>query len=484
MHTQENQMRLLPKVDYLLNLEIFNKCNKTILKPIICKHLEVLRTRIKTQHTDSIQESIQSLPHIIKLEYDSILAPSLVPVVNATGVVLQTNLGRSVFHSTLIERIMPLLTRYNTLEYDLTKGERASRYMHANALLKALFGEEYEFLLVNNNAAAVLLILQTFGKDKEVIISRGELVEIGGGFRIPEVMKSAGCILCEVGATNKTHLQDYENAINENSAIIMKAHQSNFSQIGFCAQVSMQEISALAQKNGLIDYYDVGSGFVGVEFKEVDSNFVENLHTSEPNLKEVFSLNPSLVSFSGDKLFGSAQVGIIAGKKELINTLKSNHLLRALRVDKLCISILQATLELYIKRELDKIPTLAMLHSSLDSLQKRAQTFLATLNQSYLSDFNFTLLELDSVAGGGSLPDSTFKSYGIAMRAKNVSAAHLESCLRVEFYIITRVFKQLVVIDMRTLLKDDESRILQALQAIQERLSTQPTKPKNKKIAK
>lgn len=475
MHTQENQMRLLPKVDYLLGLELFKTYNKETLKPIIHKHLESLRVRIKSKSVDShsLKQIIQDLPNAIKAQYDCTLAPTLIPVVNATGVVLQTNLGRSVFDNTLIERIKPLLTRYNTLEYDLARGERASRYMHANTLLKALFGEEYEFLLVNNNAAAVLLILQTFAKDKEVIISRGELIEIGGAFRIPEVMKCAGCILREVGATNKTHLQDYEEAINEESAIIMKAHQSNFAQIGFCTQVSMQEISTLAQKNGLIDYYDVGSGFVGMNFSEGDSHFTD-LQTTEPSLKKIFSLKPSLVSFSGDKLFGSAQVGIIAGKKDLIEKLKKNHLLRALRVDKLCISTLQATLELYIKRELDKIPTLAMLYCSLDSLQKRAQSFLKLLNESHLNNFEFTLLELDSVAGGGSLPDSTFKSYGIGIKAKNISAVRLESLLRTEFYIITRIFKQLIAIDIRTLLQGDEKQILEALKSIQKQLPKQP----------
>ncbi|MGX3097469.1 L-seryl-tRNA(Sec) selenium transferase [Helicobacter sp. 23-1046] len=483
MHTQQNQMRLLPKVDCLLHLEIFHACNKDTLKPIIHKHLDALRVGIKSNNIDCLEEVLQSLPNAIKREYDSILAPSLVPVVNATGVVLQTNLGRSVFDTAIIERVIPLLARYSTLEYDLAKGERASRYMHANALLKALFGEEYEFLLVNNNAAAVLLVLQTFAQGKEVIISRGELVEIGGAFRIPEVMKCAGCILREVGATNKTHLQDYQNAINEQSAIIMKAHQSNFAQVGFCAQVSMQEITTLAQENGLIDYYDVGSGFAGVEFDDTDSKFVKNLHTKEPSLKEIFALKPSLVSFSGDKLFGSAQVGIIAGRKDLIENLKSNHLLRALRVDKLCISTLQATLELYIKRELDKIPTLAMLHCSLDSLQNRANTFITMLNQADLSSFSFELLELDSVAGGGSLPDNTFKSYGIGIKTKAMSAAHLESILRKEFFIITRVFKQLVAIDMRTLLQGDENQIVQSLKSIQKQLDKSAT-PKHTKIVK
>lgn len=484
MHAQE-LFQALPKVDTLLNHADFAQTNKTLLKPLITKHLQELReeiqeiyTKIKTQdlvhpHTQSvpnshavaqIQEKIHNLHQTIKNAYNALFTHTLVPVVNASGVVLQTNLGRSVLSKEVAEKLLPLITRYCTLEYDLDKGTRSSRYMHANALFQTLFQTDYEFLVVNNNAAAVLLILQTFAKNKKVLISRGELVEIGGGFRIPEVMKQAGCELLEVGATNKTHLSDYENALSAECAMILKAHKSNFAQIGFCAEVKMQDLSALAQKVGVIDYYDLGSGYVsGLE--SLPHAHYTSQNSQEPSLKEIFSAPPSLLSFSGDKLFGSAQAGIIAGKKELIENLKKNQLLRALRVDKLCLGVLQASLEMYLQNDFDAIPTLHMLRISPDFLLSRAQEFLKILCP-LESMYNFEIIKVDSLSGGGSLPDMKFESYGIAISAKAFSCAQLEECLRRDFSIITRIIADKVVCDIRTLLDGDETRIFEALKSL------------------
>lgn len=478
MHTQK-LLAALPKVDVLLWQPCFIACNPKILKPIVQRHIDsvrqaILQDQITTTHPNlathitqasagDLRDTLtQFLTESIAQEYDTLTTSSLVPLVNATGVVLQTNLGRSVFAPTLFEQIKPLLTRYCNLEYDLTQGKRSSRYAHANAMLKALFCQEYEFLLVNNNAAAVLLILNTFAKDKEVIISRGELIEIGGEFRIPEVMKSAGSLLVEVGATNKTRLTDYERAISPNTAMLMKAHKSNFAQMGFCEEVDMCELSTLACSNGLIDYYDLGSGCVA------DLPLATSLFDTrtDPTLYEIFASPPALLSFSGDKLFGASQVGIIAGKPHLIARLKQNQLLRALRVDKLCISALQATLQAYLRNDRESIPTFAMLSLTPDVLHQRAQELLQMLQSRALKTINTTIIEVDSVAGGGSLPNKIFQSVALALASTALSVSALESRLRKEFHIITRVQKQQVLIDVRTLLQGDMERICDALWAL------------------
>ena len=467
MHTQKQsieQLKNIPKVDFLLSHELFRDCNKSLLKNLINKHLQDLRAKIAQNalSPSEITNTLSLLPQTLKTHYDTLTSATLRPVVNASGVVIQTNLGRSVFAQKIIEEITPILTRYNTLEYDLQKGMRSSRYIHANTLLQALFGEQ-EFLLVNNNASAVFLILQTFAKDLEVIISRGELVEIGGEFRIPEVMKSAGCILREVGSTNKTHLHDYTESINPNTALIMKAHQSNFAQIGFVKAVDMTQISALCKEKGLIDYYDLGSGYVQ-DLLHGQKPIAKGI--KEPSLKEIFKNPPSLLSFSGDKLFGGPQVGIIAGKKELVDKLKANHLLRALRVDKLTLSVLQATLQAYLHNDYANIPTLHMLSLQPSELKEHAQEFLTTLQSNINNTFSFTLLPLDSLSGGGSLPNIRFESFGIGIRHKIICAMDLESRLRQEFSIITRIERDYVICDMRTLLDGDKELIITALQSI------------------
>ncbi|MDD7345409.1 L-seryl-tRNA(Sec) selenium transferase [Helicobacter sp.] len=491
MHTQE-LLQALPKVDTLLAHKQFETYNTTIIKSLIQQHIHTLRQAILqntlmttypeialhidsgSMHTDSTHTTLatyitHTLLQSITNDYHKLTTPSLVPVVNASGVVLQTNLGRSVFAPNLMQQILPLLTRYSNLEYDITQGKRSSRYTHANTLLKALFSQEYDYVLVNNNAAAVFLILNTFAKDKEVIISRGELIEIGGEFRIPEVMKSAGSVLVEVGATNKTHLLDYQTHITPHTAMLMKAHKSNFAQIGFCQEVSMQELSTLAHTHNLIDYYDLGSGCV------MDLALATSLsHTQkEPTLHEIFTSPPSLLSFSGDKLFGASQVGIIAGKPHLIAQLKQNHLLRALRVDKLCISVLQATLQAYLHNALESIPTLAMLTLTPQALRQRALELLQMLQTHALSHIQATIIEVDSVAGGGSLPDKVFQSVALALTSDKIHASALESHLRTEFHIITRIHKQQVLIDVRTLLEGDTKRICQALETIDHSLQSQ-----------
>lgn len=458
---QNKDLKKIPKIEKILLDSTFCNLNKDIVKAIAKDLIEKLRQNLKSGapqnklREESDLDSATFLQDLIKavhLEYIKQTSSTLKPVINATGVVLQTNLGRSIFDKKLLDEIIPLLSHYNNLEYDLINGKRGERYSHTSNLLCSIFGVE-DALIVNNNAAAVFLILNTFAKNKEVIISRGELIEIGGSFRIPEIMNNAGGILKEVGATNKTKISDYKNAISADSAVIMKAHKSNFDIVGFVQEVSMQEISSICKENNLIDYYDLGSGYVrGVE-------------CGEPSLEEITKNPPSLISFSGDKLFGATQAGIILGKKVLINKLKQNHLLRALRVDKITLLILQATLKRYIENRLDEIPTLKMLSISKEILQNRAQNLLDKIP----SFFNPNIIEIDSLAGGGSLPNVKFASIGISLFVKDVKVKKLEVALR-QNNLIARILNNKIILDLRTLQDDEMDKIIEILNHIKKSL--------------
>lgn len=442
-------LQTLPKVDDLLKDTLFSKCKKKILKPIIQKELQKIREGICAHQI--LDFSLHAFKHELFSIYMKSTCTTIKPLINATGVVLQTNLGRSIFSKEILDEILPLLMSYNNLEYNIQEGKRGERYTHLKHLICTLLGCE-DAIVVNNNASAVLLILNTFGKDREVIISRGELVEIGGAFRIPEVMKLSGSKLVEVGTTNKTHLSDYEEAITEETSMIMKAHQSNFKQIGFTSSVCFSNITALAKQKGIIDYYDLGSGYV------------QGLHIDEePSILELCKFSPSLLSFSGDKLFGGPQAGIIVGKSELIAKLKKNHLLRALRVDKFTTLALEATLRAYINEEVEKIPTLHMLNLSAQKIQEKAKSLLALLLP--IANLQAQILPLDSLAGGGSLPQTPFKSYGISLNFPSLKASNLEKMLREEG-IIARIIQDKVCLDLRCIQEREYDHINNALQKI------------------
>lgn len=449
----QHLLKSLPKVDTLLAHNELKMFQKSTLLPLIQSHLSLLRENIcsNTLSPKELESALNEIIPVIKKKAIEATKPTLTQVINATGVVIHTNLGRSVLSPQILDEITPFLRSYHTLEYDLAKGERSERYTHTKQILCEMFGCE-DALLVNNNAAAVLLILNTFAAHKEVIISRGELVEIGGSFRIPEVMKSASSILCEVGATNKTHLKDYENAINEQSAMIMKVHQSNFKQIGFVKQCHIKEIIHLAQKHHLIDYFDLGSGHIGA-LPLAD----------EPSVREICKYKPSLLSFSGDKLLGGPQVGIIIGKSQLIAQLKHNQLLRALRVDKFSILALQATLKAYQNKEYHKIPTLAMLAFTPKELESKAKNLKKRiLASSIASKLEVEVIPLHSLAGGGSVPHLSFNSFGISLQAKHLQVQDFESALRT-LGLISCIQGEKILLDVRTLLEGDEERIMEIL---------------------
>jgi len=388
------------------------------------------------------------------------LRPSLCRVINATGVVVHTNLGRSLLPKEAIEALLLVARRYSNLEFDLSSGRRGSRYSHVEEILCELTGAE-SALVVNNNAAAVLLTLNTLAQGREVIVSRGELVEIGGSFRIPDVMSRSGAILREVGTTNRTHLRDYEEAINENTALLMKVHKSNFALVGFTKEVSEKELVELGRRYGLPVIEDLGSGCF-IDFSKYGL-------LKEPTVQETLAAGLDVVTFSGDKLLGGPQAGLILGRRELIDQIKRNPMNRAVRIDKLTLAALEATLRLY--RDLDQavehIPTLALITMSPKEIRLKAKRLVSCLRKEDLSGAKFEIRETISRVGGGALPLASPKSYAVVIESERYSAAKVERLLRQnEPPIISRVEEDKVFLDMRTVLPDEIPEIAAALAKI------------------
>ncbi len=445
-------LKSIPKVDKFITNKAFEGLSKSLITKITKEKISNLRAEILENKLQNIDE--KELVFEVLKEYENITSPSLKPLINATGIIVHTNLGRSLLHKSTIEKAITIATSYNNLEYNLEEGKRGERYEHITKSLKELLGCE-DALIVNNNASAVFLILNTFCKNKEVVVSRGELVEIGGSFRVPEVMLQSGAILKEIGTTNKTHLRDYENAINENTSMLLKVHKSNYEIVGFSSETSFEEISNLAKKHNLIDYYDMGSGHI--------DTLAYNLDKNEPSIKEFMKLNPSLLSFSGDKLLGSVQAGVIVGKKELIEKLKKNQLLRMLRVDKITLAILEESINLYLKDELDKIPTLKMLNTKVEVLEKRATKLKEKLKD--ILDLKLEIKASKTLVGGGTTPNRKIPTVVLSLVYKNFKANILEELLRKNL-IIARIENDKVVLDFRTILEDDLEKLEKILKEI------------------
>jgi L-seryl-tRNA(Ser) seleniumtransferase len=370
-------------------------------------------------------------------------------VINGTGVVVHTNLGRSLLAPQALEQIQTTAKYYSNLEFDLEAGQRGSRYSHVEDILIELTGAE-SALVVNNNAAAVLLALDTLAKGREVIVSRGQLVEIGGSFRIPEVMTRSGAILREVGTTNKTHLRDYEAVLTDQTALLLKVHTSNYRIVGFTAEVPLEDLVALGQRHNIPVMEDLGSG----SFIDVSRFGLEK----EPTIIEVVRAGTDVITFSGDKLLGGPQAGIIVGRKNYIQALRSNPLNRALRIDKLTLAALEATLKLYRNEEqaLRDIPTLAHLSVPLLELHERAKSLFRLLKKKPTSGLNIEIIPTTSQVGGGALPLTFMKSYALAFSSGRESISKLEKTFR-SFSppIIGRVEKEKFLLDVRTLQKKD-----------------------------
>lgn len=365
------------------------------------------------------------------------------PLINATGVVIHTNLGRSIFDKELFKSCQKNLCSYTNLEFNLKSGKRGSRYDAVLEKLQILFECE-DALIVNNNAAAVFLVLNSLAFGKEMLSSRGELVEIGGNFRIPEVIKAAGVRLKELGTSNKTHLRDYENAITKETKLILKTHKSNFTLKGFCEEVSIKDLGILAKKKRLISYYDLGSGWC--------EKLPKGLICDEPEIKKLVK-QCDLLSFSGDKLFGSAQAGIILGKKRLIAKLRQNQLLRMLRIDKLSLIFLNESLKAYLQKDYDKIPTLRLLNDDLTHIKAKALRVQERLK------FKSLLKPSKSLVGGGSLPNKCLKSFVLAFEG---NALKMQENFRKQG-IIARIEDKNLVLDFRSIQENELERLIELI---------------------
>lgn len=435
-------LRNLPQIDKILNHALFKGCNKGILARISREYLNSMRQKNEAKELDEIYAQIQK-------NYKEFEQKALKPLINATGIVMHTNLGRSVIDEKDWQNAKQIACAYSNLEYDLQSGKRGNRYDYTAYLLSTLFGCE-DALVVNNNASAVFLILNTFGKGGGCVLSRGELVEIGGGFRVPEVMKESGAILAEVGTTNKTRISDYENAIDENTKMLVKVHRSNFDIVGFKQDTSLEEIASLAKERGIISYYDLGGGAVA------------NLDCfgCEPVVEKLVKTGVDLLSFSGDKLFGSVQAGIILGRKELIAKLRKNQLLRMLRSDKITLALLASTALSYLDKDYAKVPTLSLLSRNTGELRSLAERInKACANRAQIID-------TATFGGGGTLPNVKIPSIALAFKAKK--GQKIESLER-EFRlrgVIGRIENECFLLDLRSLLPSDESALITAINSV------------------
>lgn len=449
---KKNLFTLIPKVDELLDNnsieELFNTMTRKIVMDAIREELHILRNNIKEGVLDEeeVLKIIDELPEKIRrrsIENDKF---KLRKVINATGTVIHTNLGRSLLNDKIMENIKEIATNYSNLEYDLEKGTRGSRYSHVESILREITGAE-EALVVNNNAAAVLLVLSTLAKDKEVIVSRGELIEIGGSFRIPDVMEQSGACLVSVGTTNKTHLWDYEKAINEETGALLKVHTSNYRILGFTSSVESKELSRLKAKYDIPLIEDLGSGVL-IDLSKYGIEY-------EPTVQDSLQNGVDIVTFSGDKLLGGPQAGIIVGKKSYIEAMKRNPLTRAFRVDKFTLSALEATLKYYLEEEMaiKEIPTLKMLSMTMEEIDYLSEELLSKIKELDLGpNIKVNIEDSHSEVGGGSLPLEQLPTKCVVLTLENLSTQRFEERLRAySIPIITRLYKDKIYIDVRTL---------------------------------
>ena len=461
---QADLLRQIPSVDELLALPGLLRLAERIDRHLL---VEVTRTVLAEVRAKIAADSQVAVAAVDPVSLESrigeivqrILSRSLQPVINATGVILHTNLGRAPLTPAALEEFRRSATLYSNLEYDLEAGARGKRDVHTAQLLQRLTGAEAA-ILVNNCAAAVLLVLASLAKGGEVIVSRGELIEIGDGFRIPEIMAESGAQLREVGTTNRTRAADYENAITEKSRLLLRVHPSNFTISGFTDKPSLDELVALSKRTSLPLVEDLGSGCL-VDLSATGIN--------EPVVKQSIDAGVSVVLFSGDKLLGGPQAGIIAGKKELVARVRRHPLFRALRVDKLTIAAMEATLGAYLRGAIDEIPALRMLRLSTGELQSRTDSFLRELiPQLPAGEVEVDVADGASLVGGGSTPTQSLPAKIIRIASARYSAAQLEQRLRRaagEVPVIARVEENRLVVDLRTVFPDQEAQLLKTLAA-------------------
>ncbi|GAA0462054.1 L-seryl-tRNA(Sec) selenium transferase [Alkalibacillus silvisoli] len=432
-------------------------------KKLIHEGIEQIREQILNNNQahsftrDEIRNQIVETTILLVAQYKMY---NLQPVINGTGTILHTNLGRARIAPKAVKRVVDMAKSYSTLEYDLHTGRRGSRQDLIESYITELTGAEAA-IVVNNNAAAVYMVLSAFTQNTETIVSRGELVEIGGSFRVSSIMEESGTKLKEVGTTNKTHLFDYEQAINENTKMIMKVHTSNFYISGFTSSVERNALAHLAQQNNLIYYEDLGSGLL--------YDLQQTGISDEPVVRTVLDEGAGLVSFSVDKLLGGPQAGIIAGKKKYIDQLKKHQLARVLRVDKMTYAALEETLRLTRMGEVDEIPTLHDLLKSQKQIIEDVQSLLESSRN--VQNLKIEQCETESKVGGGTLPEVKLKSYGIKVSSRLLTARSLSELFRKHIKpIIVRIEQGKVLVDFRTVQTEEQEEILKAIKAIDTQL--------------
>ncbi len=450
MNEKQKLLSNLPSVDEILKsaqgLEWVKSCPRRFVLRAIREVIDVRRKEIIEGRSIDLSEEVMTAD--IENIIEKLSSYSLKPLINATGIVIHTNLGRSVLSEEALENIRKVSESYSNLEYDIEEGKRGKRYVHIKRILREITSAE-DALVVNNNAAAVMLCLNSLAKGKEVLVSRGELVEIGGSFRMPEIMAASSAILHEIGTTNKTHLQDYKKAINENTALILKVHKSNFKVSGFTEEVSVEDLVSLGRKHQIPVMFDLGSGCL-MDLKPFGIY-------DEPVVKDIVKTGVDITTFSGDKLLGGPQGGVIVGKREYIEKIQKNPMTRAMRIDKLTLAGFEATLMEYIDEEkaIENIPTLKMLLQKTEVIKDRANKIAKRLKKE-IQIAHIHVMPDTSRAGGGSLPEVDLPTYVVAVKSDEISVNELEERLRKGTPpIITRIKEDSLILDARTVRDKD-----------------------------
>ncbi|MBU4355073.1 MAG: L-seryl-tRNA(Sec) selenium transferase [Proteobacteria bacterium] len=459
-------LRQLPQVDDLLRhpelAPAIGPLPRLLAAAVVRRVLATARQTINAEPPEGLPPRLDE-PALLQDLREALLAaakPRLRRVVNATGVVIHTNLGRSPLGEAALAQIQEVAAHYSTLEYDLARGARGSRHDHLEGVVQELTGAG-GVLVVNNNAAAVLLALNTLAAGKEVVISRGQLVEIGGSFRLPEIMAASGAILREVGTTNKTYLKDFEKAITSETAVLLKVHPSNFRILGFTHEVTLAEMVDLGRRYGLKVVEDLGSGCL----VDLSRYGLER----EPTVQETLKAGADLVLFSGDKLLGGPQAGLVLGNKEVVGALRNNPMTRALRPDKMTLAALEATLRLYLEepRALAEIPTLRMLTRPVAELDRAARALARRVRRRFGASLKVEVVESEGRAGGGALPQASLPSRALTLAVASLAPQELEARLRqAGTPVIGRVEHGVVWLDVRTLLPGDQAAIMAALEEV------------------
>ena len=453
--------RSIPKVDVLLEnpdiVTLIENHHRDVVVDVIREEIDKLRNFIKeNDDINLIEEKINNLIENIKISTEKVYSYNIKKVINGTGTILHTNLGRAIISRKHADYLSEVVTSYSNLEYNLEEGKRGERYSHFEKLICKITGAEAA-MAVNNNAAAVMLVLSSMAAEKEVIVSRGELVEVGGKFRIPDVMKSSNAHLVEIGTTNKTHLEDYEDAISENTGAFLKVHTSNFKILGFTESVSIEELCKLGREKDIPVIEDIGSGVL-IDLSEYGLEY-------EPTVQDSIKAGVDVVSFSGDKLLGGPQAGIIVGKKKYIDKMKKNPLTRAFRIDKFTATILEMIFHEYLNEEdaIKNIPVLSLITKDLKEIEKNANALFNKIeNLENVADINVE--DTFSQIGGGSLPAERIKSKSVTIMPKNISTQSLEAKLRAgKNPVVGRISEEKLIIDMRTVLEDEIDILAQKL---------------------